>query len=211
MLSSLTMKYHPLNPEIFNKNRQRFSNLMESDSLAVFHSNDIYPTSADGTMPFKQATDILWLSGIDQEDSVLIIFPDAKRKEHKEILFLTETSELIAVWEGAKLSKEEAYQVSGIRTVYWLSEFDRVIKELMSQAKNVYLLTQEHLRRSTPVETREMRMNKSFRSSHPVHNYLRSAPLLNSLRAVKSDLEIDVMQIAANITAAGFNLSLIHI
>ena len=199
------MKYHPLNPEIFNKNRQRFSNLMESDSLAVFHSNDIYPTSADGTMPFKQATDILWLSGIDQEDSVLIVFPDAKRKEHKEILFLTETNELIAVWEGAKLSKEEAYHVSGIRTVYWLSEFDRVIKELMSQAKNVYLLTQEHLRRSTPVETREMRMNKNFRSSHPVHNYLRSAPLLNSLRAVKSDLEIDVMQIAANITAAGFN------
>ena len=204
MLSSLTMKYHPLNPEIFNKNRQRFSNLMESDSLAVFHSNDIYPTSADGTMPFKQATDILWLSGIDQEDSVLIVFPDAKRKEHKEILFLTETNELIAVWEGAKHSKEDAYQVSGIRTVYWLSEFDRVIKELMSQAKNVYLLTQEHLRRSTPVETREMRMNKNFRSSHPVHNYLRSAPLLNSISAVKSELEIDEMQIAANITADGY-------
>ena len=205
MLSSLIMKYHRLNPEIFNKNRQRFTNLMEPNSLALFHSNDIYPTSADGTMPFKQATDIFWLSGIDQEDSILMVFPDAKREENKEILFLTETNDRIAVWEGAKLSKEDAFKVSGIRTVYWLSEFDRVIKELMSQAKNVYLLTQEHLRRNTPVETREMRINKNFKSSYPIHIYLRSAPILNSLRAVKSDLEIDVMQIAANITAAGFN------
>lgn len=178
---------------------------MEPNSLAIFHSNDIYPTSADGTMPFKQATDILWLSGVDQEDSVLVIFPDAKRDEDKELLFLTETNDLIAVWEGEKLTKKEAFEVSGIQTVYWLSEFDTIMKSLMSQTENVYLFTQEHLRRNTPVETREMRLNAELKTIYPNHNYKRSAPFLNKLRAVKTALEIEVMKIAAEITAAGFN------
>jgi Xaa-Pro aminopeptidase len=178
---------------------------MEPNSLAIFHSNDIYPTSADGTMPFKQATDILWLSGVDQEDSVLVIFPDAKRNEDKELLFLTETNELIAVWEGEKLTKKEAFEVSGIPTVYWLSDFDTIMKSLMSQTENVYLLTQEHLRRNTPVQTREMRLNAELKNIYPNHNYKRSAPFLNKLRAVKTALEIEVMKIAAEITAAGFN------
>jgi Xaa-Pro aminopeptidase len=178
---------------------------MEPNSLAIFHSNDIYPTSADGTMPFKQATDILWLSGVDQEDSVLVIFPDAKRNEDKELLFLTETNDLIAVWEGEKLTKKEAFEVSGIETVYWLSEFDTIMKSLMSQTENVYLLTQEHLRRNTPVQTREMRLNAELKNIYPNHNYKRSAPFLNKLRSVKTALEIEVMKIAAEITAAGFN------
>jgi Xaa-Pro aminopeptidase len=156
-------------------------------------------------MPFKQATDILWLSGVDQEDSVLVIFPDAKRNEDKELLFLTETNELIAVWEGEKLTKKEAFEVSGIPTVYWLSDFDTIMKSLMSQTENVYLLTQEHLRRNTPVQTREMRLNAELKNIYPNHNYKRSAPFLNKLRAVKTALEIEVMKIAAEITAAGFN------
>jgi Xaa-Pro aminopeptidase len=156
-------------------------------------------------MPFKQATDILWLSGVDQEDSVLVIFPDAKRNEDKELLFLTETNELIAVWEGEKLTKKEAFEVSGIPTVYWLSDFDTIMKILMSQTENVYLLTQEHLRRNTPVQTREMRLNAELKNIYPNHNYKRSAPFLNKLRAVKTALEIEVMKIAAEITAAGFN------
>lgn len=199
------MKYHRLNKQLFIDNRERFKSMMEPNSLAIFHSNDIYPTSADGTMPFKQATDILWLSGVDQEDSVLVIFPDAKRNEDKELLFLTETNDLIAVWEGEKLTKNEAFEVSGIKTVYWLSEFDTIMKSLMSQTENVYLLTQEHLRRNTPVQTREMRLNAELRTIYPNHNYKRSAPYLNKLRSVKTALEIEVMKIAAEITAAGFN------
>ena len=198
------MKYHRLNKQLFIDNRERFKSMMEPNSLAIFHSNDIYPTSADGTMPFKQATDILWLSGVDQEDSVLVIFPDAKRNEDKELLFLTETNDLIAVWEGEKLAKNEAFEVSGIKTVYWLSEFDKIMKSLMSQTENVYLLTQEHLRRNTPVQTREMRLNAELRITYPNHNYKRSAPFLNKLRSVKTALEIEVMKIAAEITAAGF-------
>ena len=199
------MKYHRLNKQLFIDNRERFKSMMEPNSLAIFHSNDIYPTSADGTMPFKQATDILWLSGVDQEDSVLVIFPDAKRNEDKELLFLTETNDLIAVWEGEKLTKNEAFEVSGIKTVYWLSEFDTIMKSLMSQTENVYLLTQEHLRRNTPVQTREMRLNAELKIIYPNHNYKRSAPFLNKLRSVKTALEIEVMKIAAEITAAGFN------
>ena len=198
------MKYHRLNKQLFIDNRERFKSMMEPNSLAIFHSNDIYPTSADGTMPFKQATDILWLSGVDQEDSVLVIFPDAKRNEDKELLFLTETNDLIAVWEGEKLTKNEAFEVSGIKTVYWLSEFDTIMKSLMSQTENVYLLTQEHLRRNTPVQTREMRLNAELKIIYPNHNYKRSAPFLNKLRSVKTALEIEVMKIAAEITAAGF-------
>ena len=199
------MKYHRLNKQLFIDNRERFKSMMEPNSLAIFHSNDIYPTSADGIMPFKQATDIFWLSGVDQEDSVLVIFPDAKRNEDKELLFLTETNDLIAVWEGEKLTKNEAFEVSGIKTVYWLSEFDTIMKSLMSQTENVYLLTQEHLRRNTPVQTREMRLNAELRIIYPNHNYKRSAPFLNKLRSVKTALEIEVMKIAAEITAAGFN------
>ena len=199
------MKYHRLNKQLFIDNRERFKSMMEPNSLAIFHSNDIYPTSADGTMPFKQATDILWLSGVDQEDSVLVIFPDAKRNEDKELLFLTETNDLIAVWEGEKLTKKQAFEVSGIQTVYWLSEFDTIMKSLMSQTENVYLLTQEHLRRNTPVQTREMRLNAELKTIYPNHNYKRSAPFLNKLRAIKTALEIEVMKIAAEITAAGFN------
>ena len=198
------MKYHRLNKQLFIDNRERFKSMMEPNSLAIFHSNDIYPTSADGTMPFKQATDILWLSGVDQEDSVLVIFPDAKRNEDKELLFLTETNDLIAVWEGEKLTKNEAFEVSGIKTVYWLSEFDTIMKSLMSQTENVYLLTQEHLRRNTPVQTREMRLNAELKIIYPNHNYKRSAPFLNKLRSVKTALEIEVMKIAAEITAGGF-------
>ena len=178
---------------------------MERNALAIFHSNDIYPTSADGTLPFKQASDIFWLSGIDQEESVLVLFPDAPKPEHREILFLTETNDLIAVWEGAKLDKEQALAVSGIRTVYWLQDWNRVMKELMSQTEHVYLVTEEHLRRNNPVETRTMRLNKALKEAYPHHSYKRSAPALNALRAVKTQEEVEVMQIAADVTAAGYD------
>ncbi|HAB31123.1 MAG TPA: X-Pro aminopeptidase, partial [Cryomorphaceae bacterium] len=190
------MKYLPLKSALFVENRARFTATMAPRSLAIFHSNDLYPTGADGTLPFKQASDIYWLSGVDQEESVLVLFPNAAKPEQREMLFLTETNAHIAVWEGAKLDKNQAFDVSGIKTVYWLQEWDRVMKELMSQTEHVYLVTEEHLRRNNPVETRTMRLNKVLKSAYPHHHYKRSAPALNSLRAVKTQDEVEVMQMA---------------
>ena len=131
------MKYNRISRELFERNRSLFVAKMKPNSLAVFCSNDIMPTSADGTMPFKQDSDLFWISGIDQEQSRIVIFPDASNTAHREILFLKETSELIAIWEGAKLSKEDAFNVSGIKTVYWIDQFEHVFKELMEDAETV--------------------------------------------------------------------------
>ena len=132
-----------------------------------FNASDIYPTSADGNVPFIQATDLFWLSGVDQEAAILLLFPDAKKPEHREMLFLTETNEHIAVWEGAKLDKQSATEVSQVKSVHWLEDFDKVLKEVMSQVDHVYLLTHEHIRRSSEVETREERFGKSLRTRLP--------------------------------------------
>lgn len=176
---------------------------MDKSSLAVFNSNDIYPISADSTMPFVQHRDIFYLSGVDQEESILILSPESKKEAHKEVLFLRETNEHIAIWEGEKLNKESAFEVSGIRTVYWLSEFDRVFKDMMSEVDTVYINTNEHLRADTIVETREDRFIKKLRNEYPAHQSRRSAPLLHQLRSVKNAIEIDLMQKACDITKAG--------
>ncbi len=198
------MRYQALPSSLFVENRKKFCAHLQPKSLAIFNSNDIYPTSADGTLPFKQATDIFHLSGIDQEESILVIFPDAYKTEHKEVLFLRETSPTIAIWEGEKYSKESAFATSGIQSVYWLSDFDKVFKEMMSHAENVYLNTNEHLRASTEVQTREDRFVEKCRSEYPLHNYKRSAPIMHQIRAVKSEAEIAVMQTAADITTKGY-------
>src|SRR5690606_9565039 len=140
------MKYDPIDRKLYIKNRKNFAAKMKPKSLAVFNSNDIYPISADSTMPFQQARDIFYLSGVDQEASILVIFPDAPLEKHREILFLTETDEHIAVWEGEKLPKEKAFETSGIKTVYWLKEFEKVFFELMTQSEVIYLNTNEHYR-----------------------------------------------------------------
>lgn len=176
---------------------------MEPNSLAVFNSNDIYPISADSTMPFQQHRDILYLSGVDQEESILVIFPDAKNEAHREVLFLKETSELIAVWEGEKLTKEQAFEVSGIKTVYWLEQFNTVFKQMMADASIVYLNTNEHLRANTEVETREDRFIKKLKVDYPAHAVKKSAPVMHRIRSVKEQVELDLMQRACNITEAG--------
>ena len=135
------MKYHQIDRNLFIKNRAKFTAQMKPNSVAVFNSNDIYPVSADSTMPFQQPRDILFLSGVDQEESILVIFPDSSNVAHREVLFLKETSDLIAVWEGEKLTKEDAFNVSGIRTVYWLNQFPVIFKQMMAEAKGVYLNT----------------------------------------------------------------------
>ena len=153
------MKYNRISKDLFIRNRALFTAKMKPKSLAIFCSNDIMPTSADGTMPFRQDSDMLWMSGVDQEESRLVIFPDASAAKHKEILFLKETSELIAVWEGAKLTKEEAFEVSGIKTVYWIDQFETIFEQLIKEASTVYLNSNEHARATINVETRTARFN----------------------------------------------------
>ena len=177
---------------------------MAPQSLAVFNSNDIYPVSADSTLPFAQHRDIFYLSGVDQEESILVIFPDAFEDKHREVLFLRETNEHIAIWEGEKLTKEKARETTGIQTIYWLSDFPSVFRKLMVEAKNVYINLNEHYRAGVETETREDRFIKQLKKDYPGHNYLRSNPILQRLRSVKEQEEIDLIQHACNITEKGF-------
>jgi len=181
---------------------------MKPKSLAVFNSNDIYPIGADSTMPFQQARDIFYLSGVDQEESILVLFPDAPNPDHREILFLRETNDHIAVWEGEKLSKEKAFKTSGVKTVYWLQEFDKVFFELMMQSECVYFNTNEHYRQSVETETREDRFIKRTKEKYPAHTWAKSNPILQRLRSVKDQIELDILQKACNITEKGFRRAL---
>lgn len=177
---------------------------MESKSLAVFNSNDIYPISADSTMPFQQARDILYLSGVDQEESILLLFPDAVDPKNREVLFLKETNEHIAVWEGEKLTKDRAFEASGIKTVYWLQEFEKVFFELMTQAETIYFNTNEHYRQAVETQTREDRFIAKTKAQFPAHRWAKSNPILQRLRSVKDPIELELMQKACEITEKGF-------
>ncbi len=198
------MKYTRINPLLFIKNRIKFISHLKSNSLAVFNSNDIYPVSADSTLPFKQHSDILYLSGIDQEESILLLFPDAKEQAEREILFVKETNEHIAVWEGHKLTKTEATQTSGIQTIYWISEFEVVFKRLLTEAKHIYLNSNEHPRHTTETETREDRFIKNNTALFSKHSIEKSNPILHQIRSVKEPEEIALIQHACNITEKGF-------
>ncbi len=197
------MKYDRIDKQLYCKNRAQFSAHMNEQALAVFNSNDIFPISADSTMPFQQHRDILALTGVDQEESILVIFPNASNPAHREVLFLKETNETIAVWEGEKLTKQAAFETSGIKTVYWLQQFPTIFKQLMSEASSVYINTNEHLRASTEVETREDRFIKKLKIDYPAHNYLKSAPIMHKIRSIKDAIEIELMQKACKITEAG--------
>ncbi|MCC7301788.1 MAG: aminopeptidase P family protein [Bacteroidia bacterium] len=198
------MKYAPISSRLFTENRKRFSKLLDKGALAVFNSNDVLPTNADGHMAFIQNSDLFWLCGIDQEETILLLFPDAKNPQQREILFLKETSELIAVWEGHKYTKEEATRASGIKTIMWLSSFTQVFHSLMAEADEVYLNSNEHLRAVVETETRDARFIKWCQSRYPLHDFERSAPLMHQVRAVKSRHEIDLIQKACDITEKGF-------
>jgi Xaa-Pro aminopeptidase len=198
------MKYDRIDSQLYIKNRKKFIERMEPNTLAIFNSNDIYPVSADSTMPFQQHRDILYLSGVDQEESILVLFPSASNQAHREVLFLKETSELIAIWEGEKLTKQAAFETSGIKTVYWLQQFPTVFKQMMAEAKGIYLNTNEHLRASTEVETREDRFIKKVKSDYPAHQVYKSAPIMHKIRSVKETIELEIMQKACKITESGF-------
>ena len=197
------MKYERIDKQLFIDNRTRFRAEMQPQSLAVFNSNDIFAISADSTKPFKQHSDILWMTGVDQEESILVVFPDCHDPKHREVLFLKETNDHIAIWEGEKLDKEAAYETSGIRTVYWLDQFETIFKQLMSEAQNVYVNTNEHWRANTEMQTREDRWVQWCKNKFVAHTYLRSNPILHKLRAVKHPIEIELMQHACDITEKG--------
>ncbi len=198
------MKYLPIDRQLFIKNRAKFAKKMAPNSMAIFNSNDIYPISADSTLPFAQHRDILYLSGVDQEESVLVIFPDCPKKENREILFLKETNEHIAVWEGEKLDKEKALETSGISTVYWLQDMEKILFELMTQAETVYINTNEHYRANVETETRDARFIKWLKEKYPAHSYKRCQPIMQRLRSVKEPQEIEMIQKACDITEKGF-------
>ena len=199
------MKYETLPQELFIKNRAKFIDKMKPNALAVFNSNDIYPISADSTIPFQQHRDIFYLSGVDQEESILVLFPSAKNEQHREILFLKETNETIAIWEGEKLSKLQAFELSGIKTVYWLQQFDSIFNQLMAEAEGVYFNKNEHLRAANDVETREDRFIKRCKNQYPAHAVYKSAPILHSIRSIKESEEIHLIQHACNITKKGID------
>ncbi len=180
------MRYAPLSAATYREHRAHFRKHMEKGGLAIFHSNDIMPTSADGSMPFKQASDIFHLSGIDQEETILLLFPDAVDAKDSEILFVRETSDTIAIWEGAKFSLKEAAELSGVANVQWTSMYEATIKRLAPQAEHLYLNSNEHLRQGNEVETREERKNKEIRSRYPLHSVKRSAPIMHRIRSRKS-------------------------
>jgi Xaa-Pro aminopeptidase len=197
------MRYTALSSTHYSNNRKRFASRMEEKGLAIFTSNDIYPTSADGTLPFKQHSDIFYLTGVDQEETMLILFPDATNPAHREMLFVRETNDHIAVWEGAKLNKAQAKDRTGVTTIYWTSEFEKILHTVIGEVACVYLNSNEHSRATIEVETREMRLSKWFREKYPHHTIDRSAPIMHALRAVKDEEEIAQIQKAVDITHNG--------
>jgi Xaa-Pro aminopeptidase len=198
------MKYEQISNRLFIKNRKKFMASMKPSSIAVFNSNDIYPISADATLDFEQHRDIFYLSGADQEESILLLFPDAMDKKHKEILFVRETNDHIAVWEGPKLTKEKATEVSGIETIYWLTDFDKVFFDLMTEADTIYFNTNEHYRQAVTTQTREDRFILDCKQKFPAHRTAKSFPIMQEIRGVKEPEEIALMQKACDITEKGF-------
>ena len=193
------MKYLQVDSQLFINNRGEFSKKLKENTLAIFNSNDIMPTNADGTIPFRQNNDLFWLSGVDQEESVLVVCPNNKEKE---ILFLKETSELIAIWEGAKLTKEEALNTSGISAVYWLSEMEEKLEKLISKCDGIYLNKNIHSRAASKVQTRDDRFRNMISEKYN-KEILEVAPIMHELRSIKSDTEISLLQNACNITEKG--------
>lgn len=200
------MRYENIGQELFIQNRKRLVKELKPGALALFNSNDLMPTNADGTMPFRQNSDLFYLSGIMQEESILVICPDFPDKKLREVLFLKEPNELLEKWEGHKLTKSEAEQISGIKTVMWLSDFHKWFHHMMVMGgvEHVYLNTNEHYRSDVVVETRDARFIDWCKATYPLHHYNRVAPILSALRREKQKREIELIQKACNITEAGF-------
>lgn len=198
------MKYLPINPELFINNRENFRKQMKPSSVAILNSNDEMPRNGDQDFLFRQSSDFFYMTGIDQEKSILLLAPNCPNPKFREVLFLVETSDLIAIWYGHKYTKEEATAASGIKTILWLDSFDATLKEVMSTSDNVYLNANENIRFSNIVPYRDLRFAKDLKKKFPGHVALRAAPIITNLRTTKSKIEIDLMQTACDITEKGF-------
>jgi Xaa-Pro aminopeptidase len=198
------MKYQRLNSEIFIQNRKRFTEKMKPGSIAIFTSHYEYMWNGDAAHPFKQNADLFWLSGIDQEDSYLVLFPDCPVNEYKEALFLKETNEKIAVWDGHKLTEDEAFEISGIKQVFWNSNFPEKIRNIINMAERIYLSVNENDRFAYSSPYKALDFARQIKNEYPLHQFERAAPILQRLRAVKSELELEVMRNAVQISKKGF-------
>jgi len=198
------MRYQNINNNLFIENRKKFIESIKDKSAAVFVSNDVMPTNADEEMPFIQNTNLFYLTGIDQEDTFLILAPDFPDKNLREILFIKETSEEISIWEGNKLTKNEAIKISGIKTVLWNDEFYKILPLIIAESNNLYIEKNEHIRSITEVETAQDRFYSFAKEKFPLQNFERSYPLLSKLRMVKNNIEIKLIQKACDITEKGF-------
>ncbi|GAB3992628.1 aminopeptidase P family protein [Spirosoma daeguense] len=196
------MRYLPIDNQLFVQNRQRLTALLKPKSLVVVNANDIMPTNADGTMTFRQNNDLFYLTGVDQEETRLVLFPEHPDPKFREVLFLRETSELIEIWEGHKLTKAEAEQVTGIpqKQIYWTHQFEQIFIQMVFEAEHVYLNTNEHTRAGVEVQSQDARYIDAFRQKYPLHHLERLAPLMHQLRAIKQPQEIPLIQTAIDIT-----------
>ncbi|HOY20326.1 MAG TPA: aminopeptidase P N-terminal domain-containing protein [Haliscomenobacter sp.] len=198
------MKYDPINPEFFTTNRKRFMRKMQPDSLAIFYANDLMPRSGDTFFPFRQNSGLFYLSGLDQEETIVVLFPDCIKEGFQELAFVKRTSDYIAIWEGEKYSKEQARAVSGIQKIYWLDEMPAILHELILLAKRVYINTEEHDRFIPELPTRNMRMARELMERYPGHKYHRSQPILKKLMMNKQPVEVELIQQAIGITGKAF-------
>src|SRR6476660_252102 len=194
------MKYLPLNPEIFIKNRERFTKEMKPDSIAIFVSNDEVPVNGDALYPFKQNSYLFWLSGIVQEDTMVILFPDNPDPKYREILVLVRPNELKEKWDGKRLRIQEAQEISGIKSIVWLDALDGLLQPWIHMADTIYLGTNENDRKASLIRTRNYRFVDEMKSRYQLHHYERAAKLLKELRGIKTALEIEVLQKAIDIT-----------
>ena len=198
------MKAVPLPSALFTLNRERLVSKLLPRSLAVFNANDIMPTNADGSLGHLQNADLYYLTGVHQEETILLLAPDAFDPKHREILFVRQPNEHLAIWEGHKLTKDQATGISGVKNVKWISEFPAIFRSLACELENIYLNTNEHQRADVTVETRDGRFIRDCQKSFPLHRYQRLAPLMHELRVVKSTYEIDAIQAACDLTGKGF-------
>jgi len=198
------MKYLPISSGLFTFNRKNFVLRIKSNSVAVFNANDEFVRSGDQNFIFKQNADFFYLTGIDQEQSILLLYPDCPNPLYKEVLFLRQTNEHIAVWEGHKYTKAEARTASGIQSIYWLSEFENVLHSIVNYADNIYINTNENDRYAHTVAYRDLRVLADLRSKYPLHHYERSAPIMRDLRAIKSEIEVELTKKACAITRDSF-------
>lgn len=205
------MRYEIIDNSLFINNRKNFLDKVDKNSASVFVSNEFMPTNADETLHFVQNTNLLYLTGIDQEDTFLILAPNFPDKKMREILFIKETSEEIAIWEGNKFTKEEARKISGIETIMWNNNFKNVLDLILAQTESIYLEKNEHIRSSTKIETPQDRFLNEIKKSYPTYKIKRSYPILSDLRMIKNDTEVDLIQKACDITEKGFRRVLNYI